>query len=201
MRTKDGVRLAGVTFGTGRRGAVLAHESEGSLCNWAPYARRLSAQGFEALAFDFRGAGLSAKPHYPKSLNLTADIAAAVRELRRRGATSVVLAGASMGATASVVAAASIKPAVSGVVALSGARTFVRLDAAAAARRLQVPALFVAEEADVDYPSEAQALFAATASKDKRVEVLPGGNHGTRMLASTAVADLVTSFVRDHSSP
>ena len=34
---------------------VLAHMSNGSLCEWLPEARRLAARGIWVFAFDFRG--------------------------------------------------------------------------------------------------------------------------------------------------
>ncbi len=200
MRTKDGVRLAGVIFGKGPRGVVLAHESDADLCHWAPVARLLARQGYQALAFDFRNYSLSAKAKFPKNLNVTADVATATQELRRRGAKSVVLVGASMGATVSVVSGASIKPPVSGIVSLSGARTFVRLNAEAAARRLQAPALFVASELDSGYADEARALFAADPAADKRVEIVPDGNHGVALLDAPAVRALVLTWIAEHSA-
>jgi hypothetical protein len=95
FRTADGVRLSGVVLGSGRKGVVMAHEIRATLCNWLPFARTLAASGYRALAFDSRNAGVSAKAPYPKSIYLERDVLAAERELLRRGATRVVLAGAS----------------------------------------------------------------------------------------------------------
>ncbi len=200
LHTKDSVRLAGAIFGKGPRGVVLAHESDATLCHWAPFARTLARQGYQVLALDFRNYGFSAKAKFPKNLNLTADLAAAGRELRRRGAKSVVLVGASMGATVSVASGASISPPVSAVASLSGARTFVRLDAEAAARRLRVPALFVASEDDPGYADEAQALFAADTAPGKRIEVVPGDDHGVELLGAPAVRTLMLAWIGEHST-
>ena len=48
FRAVDGTRLVGHRFGGKRPGAriavVLAHQSNGDLCEWAPYARRALRQ-------------------------------------------------------------------------------------------------------------------------------------------------------------
>src|SRR5262245_43627599 len=121
FRTADGVQLAGHRFGGARPGAkpavVLAHMSNGSLCEWAPEARRLAARGIWVLAFDLRGHGLSRGTQRYGRLGL--DVAAAVRTARGLGAKRVVVAGASLGAIAAVVAGATIVPPVAGVAAIS----------------------------------------------------------------------------------
>ncbi len=45
FRTADGVRLAGLLLGSGKKGIVLSHEIRGWLCNWLPFAqtRRISS--------------------------------------------------------------------------------------------------------------------------------------------------------------
>src|SRR6187551_3280060 len=113
----DGVQLVGHRFGGARAGSkpavVLAHMSNGSLCEWLPEARRLAARGIWVFAFDFRGHGFSQGTQRYGRLGL--DVAAAVKAARGLGARKVVIAGASLGGIAVVVAGATITPAVSGV--------------------------------------------------------------------------------------
>src|SRR5205809_1289270 len=59
FRAADGVRLRGALLGKGHVGVALAHEYNGDLCNWAPYARYLAARGFRVLFFDMRCFGKS----------------------------------------------------------------------------------------------------------------------------------------------
>src|SRR4051794_36890271 len=95
FRTTDGVTLAGAVVGSGPVGAVLIHEYPLDLCGFWPYARYLARRGIHVLLLDLRCFGRSActggRGH------ATTDVAAAVAELRRRGARSVALVGASMG--------------------------------------------------------------------------------------------------------
>src|SRR5215211_1337592 len=60
FRAADGTKLVGHMFGSGPKAVVLGHQSQGDLCEWLPYARRLARLGYTAFAIDFRGHGLSA---------------------------------------------------------------------------------------------------------------------------------------------
>jgi alpha-beta hydrolase superfamily lysophospholipase len=205
FRTADGVRLVGHRFGGVRPGArsavVLAHQSGGDLCEWAPFARTLASQGVFVFAFDFRGHGFSkGRPTYGR---LGVDVAAAVKAVRGLGARQVSVAGASLGGIAAVVAAANIRPPLAGVAAVSAPATIAgRLNALPAAPRVRVPALFVAAEEDqndpYDFAADARALYAAVASTEKRLELAPGNLHGTFLVAGRAsVRELLVRFSRD----
>ena len=202
FRAADGTRIVGHRFGRGKTAIVLVHQSGSDLCQWAPYAKRLAALGYSAIAFDLRGFGESQHRIYPASLRYSADISAAVKEARRLGATRVVVVGASLGANAAIVGAANTRPLVDGVVSLSAPATF-RLDAVAAARHLQVPVLYVAAEVDEGgiYAADAKKMYEATPGADKRLEVVPGGVHGVALVAGPGrVRTLLESFIRAHAS-
>jgi pimeloyl-ACP methyl ester carboxylesterase len=200
FRASDRTRLAGVVLGKGPRGLVLAHQGGGNLCNWFPYARTLARSGFHVMAFDFRVYGASDIPSRQANVNrLDLDVVAAVKVLRKRGAKRVVLAGASLGATTVVVVAAQLQPSVNGVVSLSGPLQVYNLDAEAAARRLQVPALFVAAEDDPGFVDPARSLYADTVASDKQLVVLPQGGHGTSLLRLPAFRSTLTQFFRAHT--
>ena len=203
--TADRVRLVGHRFGGLRPGTrpavVLAHQSNGSLCEWLPEARRLAARGIWVLAFDFRGHGLSkGRVQYGR---LASDYAAAVRTARSLGAKQVVLAGASLGGIAAVVAGASIKPPVAGIAALSAPAVIAgRVDARPFAPRLAVPALYIAAGGDqsppYDFAAHAQRLFDATGSTVKRLELVDGSDHGVSLVERLpAIRALLERFVRE----
>jgi pimeloyl-ACP methyl ester carboxylesterase len=199
------VQLVGHRFGGARAGSkpavVLAHMSNGSLCEWLPEARRLSARGIWVLAFDFRGHGLSKGTQRYGRLGL--DVAAAVGAARGLGAKRVVVAGASLGAIAAVVAGATITPPVAGVAAISAPATIAgRLNALPFAPRLRVPLLYAASRDDqndpYDFAADAQRLYDLTGSADKRLELVPGSLHGVFLVeGSPAVRSLLERFIRD----
>jgi alpha-beta hydrolase superfamily lysophospholipase len=193
----DRVRLIGVVFGRGPNAVVLAHQgTPEALCSWVPYARSLARAGYRVLAFDHRGRGSSSVPTRPDRFGrIHADVMGAVALLRKRGATRVVVGGASLGGAAVVAAAAQIRPAVQGVFTLGAPQAFGTADAVAAARVLQVPALFTAAEDDDPFDDEARALFDACSSADKRLEIFPGSRHGAPTLRDPRAKALVDSWI------
>jgi glucose/arabinose dehydrogenase/alpha-beta hydrolase superfamily lysophospholipase len=198
----DGVRLIGVMLGGGRRAVVLAHQGGGGgadLCVWMPYARSLVAAGYRVLAFDHRNFGSSASVgNLARLWRVDLDVLGAIRFLRLRGATAIVLAGGSLGGAAVIAAGAQAQPPVQGVISFAAPRTFNRVDALAAARRLQVPVLFLSAAEDAQFPDDARAMYEASASADKRVWIFPGNRHGAPVLRDPAVKRYVDDWIREH---
>jgi pimeloyl-ACP methyl ester carboxylesterase len=152
------------------------------------------------LVFDHRRFGSS---DYPRRLvdqtRVDLDAIAAVRELRRRGAASVVLAGASLGGSAAIAAAAVVRPPVQGVISLAAPRLFGRVNTLAAARRLSVPALFLAAVEDEPFAGDARVLHDAAPSPDKRLVILPGSDHGVPLLRDPGTRALFDGWIAAHS--
>jgi pimeloyl-ACP methyl ester carboxylesterase len=77
------------------------------------------------------------------------------------------------------------------------------MDGIAAGRRLTMPALFLAATQDVnggfDFAADAKALYRAAATKDKRLVLLPGYEHGIGLVGSSAKARAsIESFLKGH---
>jgi pimeloyl-ACP methyl ester carboxylesterase len=205
FRAGDGTKLVGHRFGGkrpgGRTAVVLAHMSEGDLCSWAPYARRLAAKGFFVFPFDLRGHGFS--EGIENHSLAAADVKAAVRAVRGLGARKVVVGGASLGGIAAIIATPRLRPPVQGVISVSGPAAIPgELDARRAASRLRIPTLFVVAEQDqnagYDFAADARELHGLTATAEKRVEVVPGALHGTFLVdRSTRVRALLERFIRN----
>jgi pimeloyl-ACP methyl ester carboxylesterase len=203
FRTEDGLTLSGTAFGAGHTGVVLAHMYPADQTSWFSFAERLARQGYRALTFDFRGYGQSQGEKDIASIDR--DVAAAVAEIERLGAESVVLAGASMGGTASLIAAAGqpvwAAPAkgagVAGVVTLSAPSAFRGLDARPVLGDVRVPVLLLAAEGDRSAVPDAQSMAAALGGSADVVE-LPGDRHGTDLLSgpeSEQVATRILTFL------
>lgn len=203
FRASDGTKLVGHSFGKGRKAVILGHQSNGDLCEWLAYARRLARLGYTVFALDFRGHGLSQYRPGPAGSRLALDLAAAAKLLREGGKRKVFLVGASMGGIASLVAGTRMKPAVDGVVSVSAPARFMGMNATASAPRLRVPVLYLAAEADdnagYDFSEDARSMYAATAAADKRLQILPGASHGVGLVAGSARArTLIESFLKGH---
>ncbi len=89
-------------YGKGGHGVVLAHGGRFNKESWEKQARVLEKAGFQVLAIDFRGIGQSRGPGQSDILSapLDLDVLAAVRYLRKNGATKVSIVGGSMGGAA-----------------------------------------------------------------------------------------------------
>lgn len=192
----DGTRLQGVLLGGGPAGVVLAHQSAQTLCDWLPFARQLAAEGFRAFPI-----GLPFRPL--RNAGWDRDIEAAVDYLRRAGAVSVVLIGASMGGAAAMVAASETRPPVDGVVNLSGERSVSGLDADRAVRGSAVPLCVIASDSDRYLNAhDASAIYSESATTDKQLRIVRGSTHGTAILDGAEgpeVRQQIVSFVRSHS--
>jgi dienelactone hydrolase len=179
--------LVGVALGGGPSGLVLAHMIGSDLCEWLPYARGLAASGYRVLAYDTRS-----------NMHVDREAAAAVEALRRTGTERVVLAGGSLGALAAIVGGAALPEPPAAVVSLSSPSSFGRLDGLAAVRRLRSPVFFAASEADSAFADDARTLYAAAASAERRLEILPGSAHGVAMLEDASFLSRFRAFVADH---
>jgi pimeloyl-ACP methyl ester carboxylesterase len=196
LRAADGTRLLAHRFGSGRTAVVLAHQSDGTLCQWAPYAKRLAARGYTAIVFDFRNVGGSQTVPWTATRRLGGDVAAAVHAARAGGATKVFLVGASLGGSAVISAGANVRPMVAGVISVSGSADLA--DALVAAKRLRVPALYLAAKGDRDFAADVPRLAAATRGPHQAF-VLPGYEHGVQLVAASARArTLIETFLRTH---
>ncbi len=194
----DGQMLVGALFGTGHVGVILAHQSDGGACRWVPFARILAQHGYMALPFYFRGYGPSIAP---VKEHTDLDLVGAAAELRRQGATRVVLIGASLGGAAVLVAGKQI-PSASVIISVSAPAVFGDLDAATAAQTLDVPVLFLASKQDQPFGGDAQTLFAERHRPGDRIVLYPGYLHGIDLVEGpmgAQVRALMLSFIRSHT--
>ncbi|MGZ8783007.1 MAG: alpha/beta hydrolase family protein [Gaiellaceae bacterium] len=199
----DKTKLVGHRFGKGTRAVILTHQSEGDLCDWLPYAKRLASKGYFVFPIDFRGYGFSQARTGAAATRYAADIAAAAKALRKLGKKKSFVFGASMGGIASLVAGANITPPVTAVVSVSAPARFRGMNAVATAPRLRVPVLYLAAEGDdnagYDFSKDAEAMHAQTAAADKRLELLDGSDHGIGLIAGSGHAKaLVEGFLRKY---
>jgi alpha-beta hydrolase superfamily lysophospholipase len=200
FRGSDGVRLIGVMLGRGPRAVVLAHQGASDLCIWLPYARTLAARGYRVLVFDHRGFGSSGRAsRATRKDRVDYDVLGAIATVRRRGATSVVLGGASLGGAAVLSAAALATPAVNGVISFSSPTVYIRVNALRAVRALAAPALFLAMEEDHPFSEEAREMYDACGTPAKQVRIFPGFDHGVFMLQDPQVLATVDEFIALHS--
>lgn len=183
----DDTPLAGALLGSGTAGVVLAHHSDGDLCQWMPYARRLAGLGYRVLAYDSRSG--------PR---VDLDMEAAVEALRRSGAVHVVAAGGSLGALAALTGSARLAQQPDAVISLSSPDAYGPVNALTAVPKLHVPILFAAAEDDQPFSDDARALYAAAVTAPRQLIMVPGAAHGIDLLQDPGFWGLFTDYLSAH---
>lgn len=172
--TQDGGLIYGDVYGSGDSAVVLAHGGRFNRASWAEQAPAIVAAGFRVLAIDFRGEGQS-RGGTPGNAEegRRFDVLGAVHYLRKAGAKSVSVVGASMGGDYAAEAAETEPAAIDRLVLLaSGAYTTLT--------KMKGPKLFILarDDANDDGPRlpkiRAQYL---KASDPKKLIIVDGSAH------------------------
>jgi hypothetical protein len=190
VTSADGFTRRGAAYGSGPT-VIISHQSDQTRCDVVSYALWLRDSHYQAVVVDLGG-------------DWTGVLAATVKAMRDRGATSVQLLGASMGGCVAMIVGSQVSPAVSAVVSLGGERNLGGgYDADAAVARSHVPLFVVTSENDGYLTGdEARALIGESASKDKHSLILAGDLHGFAMLDgpdSHRVRQAVLDFLSAHA--
>jgi pimeloyl-ACP methyl ester carboxylesterase len=172
----DGVTLRGQLWARGRTAVVLNHMFGTDQSIWFDLAEHLAGRGYTVLTFDFRGVGTSSGRLVIG--RVSRDTVGAVRFIRTRKPSRIVLVGASMGGTASLVAAGQTP--VHGVVVIASGMVFQGLDVRPFLPGLRMPKLFIVGTRDAPFNESAKTMYART-PRPKRLVEIPTAVHGTYM--------------------
>lgn len=184
--TADGLRLSGTIYGSGTTGVALAHQTDGTQNTWRGFAQQLAAHGYMALAFDFRGRGLSAGP--ADTAKEDVDLRAAVALLRAQGAKRIALMGASLGGAIALRVAAT--EAVAAVATLSAVAWWPSQPVTDdLLRAMRTPKFFLNSETDPD--AEGTQHMYDVAAQPKQIQMYPGRAHGVGMFSADYSPDLI----------
>lgn len=189
--TEDGGLVYADVYGEGEgdRAVVLAHGGQFDKDSWKKQAEALVAAKFRVLALDFRGYGKSKGPgdSGPMDAPLYEDVLAAVRYLRKTGAKTVSVVGASMGGWAA--GDASINSQAGEIDRL----VFLGSAPSSPASKLNCPSLFIVarDDASGDGPRLPRIREQyEKAPKPKELIILEGSAHA-QFLFQTEQADRV----------
>lgn len=189
--TGDGVTLSGTLYGEGGAvGVVLSHMFPTDQTSWHAFARTLADNGYQALAYDFRGYGQSGGDKQIDRIDR--DVRAAVAFLKAQGAQRIVLVGASMGGTASAKVAG--EAGAVGLIVLSSPRSFQGLEVTEGDLRVfNGPSLWIGSENDAA-TADVEALH-RIANSPKELYVYPGPAHGTEIFSTDNGPDLTRRMI------
>ena len=176
-------------YGSGTVGVVLIHQVDADLCQWKEYAQTLARLGYRAISMTYLG-------------DYVLEASAAAAELRKDGATKIVLMGASMGGTIALTTAAQLTPAPEAVVSLSGPDTYQDLDALTAIRKLTMPVFLGVAKGDEGFYESAVALYRACTAPHKPLVVEPSiAVHGVELLDVARVSVPMEKYLATYAPP
>jgi len=197
--TSDGGLVYADQCGKGDRGVVLAHGGRFNKESWRKQALVLAGAGFRVLAIDFRGEGQSrgGTQGRPPDEGRQFDVLGAVHYLRKTGAKSVGVVGASMGGDYAAEAAEAEPAEIDRLVLLaSGAYTsLIRMKG----RKLFILAR---DDANADGPRLPRILAQyQKASEPKEMVILDGSAHAQFIFETDQGNRLMSEILRFLSEP
>jgi alpha-beta hydrolase superfamily lysophospholipase len=186
-------------YGTGEHAVVLAHGGRFRKDGWTKQAQALVTAGFRVLAIDFRGEGKSRGGPQGRSNDDAThlDVLGAIHYLRRTGATSVGVVGASMGGDYAA-EAAETEPAAMDRLVLLGSGAYTPLTRMTG-RKLFILARDDANESGLRLPG-IRAQY-EKALEPKELIVLGGSAHAQFLFQTDQGDRLMREILRFLSAP
>lgn len=184
VKLADGSEQDSIEYGAGSVGVVFIHQSDGDLCQWDAYARKLAQRGYRTISMSYVSPYLD-------------EVQAADKEIRAAGAKSVVLMGASMGGAIAIAAAAEMSPTPSAVVDLSSPESYGDGDAIGTVGRLAMPLFFGVGQDDTPFNDDVANLYRHATSSSHRQLVVDRGfaGHGVMLLDEPKVLGPMEKFL------
>ena len=188
LTTSDGKTLqasVGVPAKGAVNGVVFVHGTGRTREDWHVVADKLYRQGLLVLTVDLRGHGanITGTPPTLTGAEWTAmesDVAAAVAELRKRGAQKVAIVGAEVGANLALVAA-SDDPTISSVALLSPGLDYKGIITGEAAKRYGPRPIFYAASQDDAYGLRSATALNSVATGPHTLQVFEKAGKGAAM--------------------
>jgi pimeloyl-ACP methyl ester carboxylesterase len=195
-----GADLAGIIFGNGNIGVVLAHQNGGDVCQWLPFGRELAERGYRVLLFDFAGFGVPPAA----TAGLDGLVVAPAAALKANGAGTVVLIGGSMGGTAVLAAAPTLSPPPAAVISYSAPVSFSSTNAIGGMAAIASPILLVAGRGEGEFARAAEQLKQSAPADRTTLLIAESGEHGwalvTEGIGTKEVRDKTFAFL-DQNAP
>jgi len=190
LTTSDGIELVATYFpamNVDSRANVLLllHEAYSDRRAWFGFANAAQEMDYAVLALDLRGHGQSSgEPTFDEAMDNDVDAAIAwLRTSLDMNGNQIGIAGASLGANLALRAATN-HPEVKSVILLSPGMRLWQLDIAEAIVDYGPRPLFLVASEEDAYPAYTVQKLIEQASGEGRLQIYPGGAHGTEMLRS-----------------
>ncbi|TCC35881.1 alpha/beta hydrolase [Kribbella speibonae] len=188
IKVRNDVQLYSAAAGSGKLGVVLVHGSGSrGICNWANEIGWLAKAGLNVVAYDQTCIGASTCANEVRPIE---DLLAVVADLRKRGATQVVVVGASAGGSIPLIAAARPNSGITAAVSLSTAGLTTPLGTADApnasatsvARTISQPVLYVLARDDTASSVPEITSISKTTPRSRLLLLPAGSGHAQQAL-------------------
>ena len=206
LQTEDGVTLVGTYLpGTTGKGVILLHMLGRDRASWGDFGDHLNYQGYHVLLLDLRGHGEStwrgremldwrqfSSEDFKK---MVLDVEAAKTFLEDQGVEEIGIIGASIGANAAL--AYTTRNAIDWLVLLSPGLVYRGIEVENAAKQYTNPVLIVVARDD-KYSADSSNRLIAMFRGEKKLKIVDGSYHGTDLLRSDDIKQLVTEWILQH---
>lgn len=187
--TPDGASIDRTLYGTGDTVVIFSMMGD---CKrgWEDMADIVAQNGMTALTYQWRGYGDSGSIDEVEIQKFVDDLRGAINFMRERGATKIILAGASLGGCAS--AKLVVESQTDGLIVIASPPSISQwgFEIVSADLNTDIPKLFItAENDDTVSQNETRALF-DLAAESKEWQIYPGTAHGTDLFDGESRAEL-----------
>lgn len=206
LQTEDGVTLVGTYLpGTTDEGVILLHMLGRDRRSWGDFGNQLNYQGYHVLLLDLRGHGESIRRGMEaldwhqfsneEFKKMVLDVEAAKTFLEDQGIKKIGIIGASIGANAALNYAA--RKNVEWLVLLSPGLVYRGIEVEEAAKQYTNPVLIVVAKGD-KYSADSSNKLITIFRGEKRLEIVDGSDHGTELLRSDIIKQIVIEWILQH---
>lgn len=178
FETPDGATITGELYGTGNA-AVIFSVMGNCKPGWREFAQLTAAQGLVTLTYQWRGCRESGTVDAAELGKFVDDLRGAINFMRGRGATKLILAGASLGGCAS--AKLTVESQADGLIVMASPPEISEFRFAVEAPDINsgIPKLFITAEKDNIVPLVISQQLFEIAADPKEWQTYPGVAHGT----------------------
>ena len=159
--------VAVLSLGTGPRGVLLIPQSDGDICQWLPTGRELANAGYHVALMNW-------------SQPFDASVRTAYERLHSVGTRTIVLVGASQGASYALYLAAELSPVA--VVTLSADPGPSGIDVEPELKHYGGPLLLIGSQEDLYAPAGVTRHLARVHPGAEQVLIVDDDEHGTALL-------------------
>jgi len=200
IKTTDDVKISANFFpAESTKGVILLHMLNKGKNDWNEFASVLTSNGFNVIAIDLRGHGMSdlnwkqfSDVEFSRSV---LDVEVAMSYLQEKGITEVGIIGASIGANIALKYAAQDKD-VKSIILLSPSLNYRGIETLENVRNYD-RAIFIVTSKEDTQSADDSLILHETATGKKKFMLYENAGHGTNMFVEDTLSELILSWLKE----